>query len=280
MLPFSIINEYGNTVVFNYDDSNPNKLSGTVQEYTTVSTFGTYGSRSCTYRDNIYFINQTSQIYKLNPVSGAVTLLTTRPINVRNIGICADSRYIYCAGGYSSTNRFDRYDTILNTWSQMAVLPQSTYDLSIAMNYDNSDYVYAVKGSAMWRYSVLQNTWSTTGLATLPFGSSNGDEVGLIYSSGYLYMMYSTSFARYHIESNTWQTLASCAGIGTRNKISRMGNYIYAVGPTAGLWQYSINTNVWTKINNTAPAGGNEVAIACSYDTGWTVNGTKFYKIK
>lgn len=278
MLPFPQLVQYGNTVEYNYDDINPNIMTGTVTTLGTNSNFGTYGTRMCSYREQIYAITQTSQVFKVDPSTNTFTQIATRPVSVRNIGFTTNGSYLYLAGGYSSTNRFDRYNLNTSTWDTLANLPSAMYDISICIDYDNNDFIYLQKNNLFYKYDIANNTWITTGLATLPFSSGSSAEGGWIYSSGYIYYSYSTNFARYDIKNNVWVTLSS-SSMGTRNKISRMGNYIYGVSATSGLWQYQLSTDTWSKINASAPSGTGEIAIACSYNHAYTISGSTLYRI-
>lgn len=276
MLPFSQFLVYGNTVVFNPDDVNPNKLTGTVTTLGTNSNFGSYGTRMCSYKDQVYAVTQTSQVFQINVTTNTFTQIATRPVSVRNIGFTTDGNYLYLAGGYSSTNRFDRYNLSTSTWETLTALPSSMYDMSICVDYDNKDYVYLQKNNVFYKYDIANNVWITTGLAALPFSTGASAEGGWIYSSGYIYYSSGTSFARYNISTNTWETLASST-MAARNKISRMGDYIYGVSGTSGLWQYQISTNTWSKINASSPSGTSEIAMACSYDHAYAISGSTTY---
>lgn len=109
------------------------------------------------------------------------------------------------------------------------------------------------------------NTNSLTGTGTTIGTNSNfGD--------------YGTNFARYNISENTWTTLASYTGTGTRQKIGRMGDNIYARSSVTGLYVYKLSTNTWSVLNSTLPAGSSEGGLVCSYDHAYAISGRTLYR--
>lgn len=279
MLPFPQLTKYGNIVVRNDDDKNPNSLSGTVSTLGTNSNFGAYGTRMTSCKERLFAITQSSQVFQINPENDSFTQITTRPVSVRNIGFTTNGQYLYCAGGYSSTNRFDRYNLTTGTWDTLANLPSANYDHSICVDYDKNDFIYYQKNNTFYKYDMINNVWITTGLANLPFSTTNSAEGGWIYSSGYIYYLYGNNFAKYSIESNTWSTLASYPGSGSRQKISRMGDNIYARSSANGLYVYKLSSNSWTLLNSSLPVGHAEGGIVCSYNHAYAISTSTLYKI-
>lgn len=123
---------------------------------------------------------------------------------------CEDDGYIYCIGGFtanalgvtSAINKFDRYDTLTNTWHAMADLPVG-YSVMLGVAHAVNDKIYVLSGyknnfttylDRVLTYDIIADSWAigptltplelTLFRRTLPFSFVKG---GYIYVVNGLY---------------------------------------------------------------------------------------------
>ena len=181
------------------------------------------------------------------------------------------SRYVYYL---ASATSFWRYDTVANSWQQLANPPGGTVGAGTTLTYDPSagtaGKVWALisNGTAAPTFQVYDcalNTWTARSVTNLPatFGTdavlthtcSTYDVAG---NDDYIYLIgnNATVFYRYSISGNSWiSTLtavtaapgAGCALIWTPGWNT---NRIVCIrgGATATVYYYQITENNWTPI--------------------------------
>ncbi len=183
-------------------------------------------------------------------------------------------RFIYFI--FSATS-FWRYDTVSDSWQQLASPPSFSFGAGTAMVFDPSrgaqGYIWlfgplsSSPFAAFAYYDIANNTWTSR---AVPSGLSAawGTDARLVHTcssyntSGnddhiYLIGNNSTTFYRYSIENNTWTTLSALpasagAGCGIHWDWGSGGNtnFLYAIrgGGSAIIYRYSISGNSWTSI--------------------------------
>ncbi len=195
-------------------------------------------------------------------------------------GVVGTGSFIYVAKTLyaTSTPRFWRYDPTANSWMNMSVtgLPTGAFRNGTALEWDNSDYIYALAGArysdadrrVFFRYTISGDNW--TQMANTPGPQGAGDAITWSGYDNYIYAIlgssgHGTIFARYYSENNTWETRTSPPA-GTDDGCSLVwtgGTYLYALRgeyiettPLRDFWRYDIVNDSWATMENIPEEGG------------------------
>ncbi len=195
-------------------------------------------------------------------------------------GVVGTGSYIYVAKTLyaSSTPRFWRYDPTANSWTNMSItgLPTGAFRNGTALEWDNSDYIYALGGARysdadrrlFFRYSISDDNW--TQMVDTPGPQGAGDAITWSGYDGYIYAIlgssgHGTVFARYDATNNTWENKtsppadtddgASLAWTGGAYLYALRGEYI-ETEPLRDFWRYDIVNDNWATMENIPEEGG------------------------
>lgn len=179
----------------------------------------------------------------------SVTAMPQSNLLYYSLGEYADSGWVYCFGGSPGgtggpLNTCYRYDTVSNSWSQMADMPEVRRNPMVARI---GDTIYVIGGMSandytstrgtVWKYSVFGNTW-TPATDTMPDRLGWGRAVAYEYIGGrYIYVLggYRTGTVvnacwRYDVDNHTWSADRPLLTLTRSHGAAISGNYIWVVG--------------------------------------------------
>ncbi len=179
--------------------------------------------------------------------------------------------YIYVFRGYSGS-AFWRYDTLKNTWSSMATLPQPAFYGADLTYLTSTGKIYAMFGGysqKFYSYDIASNSWTKlTDMLDTPWTGAamegNGTSIFVVRGNG------STDFWEYDTTSNNWinrPPISLAVGTGADIVNGQDGNlYLIRGGGTQNFYRYDINGHKWyttpTQLPSTCTVAGN---AACTF---------------
>ncbi len=180
--------------------------------------------------------------------------------------------------GFQLTNDFWKYDTQLDTWSQIATLPGVVRQYACATQ-GNLPMVGCVFGGLgpgnvclndMWQYNYFSNTWQQ--LDSLPARGRMGADL-FSNNQNYFYLIGgrdSTNYPlaetwRYDRGGNSWSPLATCPNAvwNAAGFYSSLGKIWFGTGLDSNascrseIYEYDIIQNQWT-FHSTFPGGARQ----------------------
>lgn len=222
----------------------------------------------------IYIIHQTNNLLWIyDTVSKTWSNGTPPPYSGGQFasGVAIDTD-IYFSGGYgasASIKSFYKYNTLNDTWSQLADLPTATEWHGSVTNGSKIITFGGTSGSAanalVYSYDIATNVWTTKTSMPKALVQHTAKLVGNLvfimggrsYSSGSLGANNTTNY-HYNIDSDTWTTITSVIPSATYNSIAIcIGQYIYIIcknTTTAGvskLYKYDTVNDTWAVLADT-----------------------------
>ncbi len=193
-----------------------------------------------------------------------------------NIGDCA-----YVTGGSFNDPDTHQYDPKTNTWTTVAVAPES---FSNTEGFVVNEKGYAMRSGNLYEFDPSTNVWNFLG--TLPFNTSTW--MGAFSTEEKGYVRTSTGFYEYKPSTDQWIPRASFPGIATaasmnftqRGKLYVIGGYGGGLSNvTKEVWEYDPFLNAWTMLDEfpgTSRRFGAAFSIGDRSYCGTGTNGTNF----
>ena len=179
---------------------------------------------------------------------------------------------LYFSGGYGgsgSVKSFYKYNTLNDTWTQLADLPTATEWHGSVTNGSKIITFGGTSGSAanalVYSYDIATNVWTTKTSMPKALVQHTAILVGNLvfimggrsYASGSLGANNTTNYY-YNIDSDTWKTTTSVIPLATYNSVAiSIGQYIYIIcknTTTAGvskLYKYDTVSDTWVTLADT-----------------------------
>lgn len=166
-------------------------------------------------------------------------------------------------------------------WSSLLASPQAV-SRSCAVKAGN--YIFQFGGgattqlTAVAKYDIAANTWTTTGLATIPSGISSGTAVAIDDDNILVFGGESTAGLgktyKYTVSTNTWTTMAAMPTAVTDALVLKAGNLVYVIGGGDGTFGTVVTSAVQVyNISTDSYATGTALPAALGMAAGGYYNG-------
>ncbi len=177
----------------------------------------------------IYAFNET-HLFLYNTTTGEWRLLTQLPYQAgHGASIAYSNTYpdilIYIAGG--DTQYAYKYNITVNTWTQIANIPEPVGEYGMAIGGDNASIYVAIGGGreGFYMYNITSDTW--TQLANIPTVKLSG----MTYYRGVMYVSdLGGGLFRYDTRLNKWSACSPKIPVTTSGEGERLltdGTYLY-----------------------------------------------------
>lgn len=179
---------------------------------------------------NIYMLLSAAQTHIYDTYANTYQQVASIPSGVVGLGTSTifdpsrgSSGYVWALVSTGATTTFQYYDIAANTWTARSVTSLSTafgtdsslcHTCSTYTSAGTDDYIYLIGGglTALYRYGIAANTWSTTACSACL--STSGAGCGLFWLPGWdnnrLLRVRGSATATmdyYNISANTWTAL-------------------------------------------------------------------------
>jgi N-acetylneuraminic acid mutarotase len=203
------------------------------------------------------------------------TIVANYPLVIESPSLCSDGTFAYAAGGrdaafFNSTNAFNRYDPLLDSWTSLANMPTATSDArSVYAAITNSIYVFGgitdfsfgTVTNIVQIYDVAAGTWSMgTPMPAERFFPATVyyDPNGKIYVAGGIDGTFAETNTTWEYDpvANTWNTSrAPIPVVMGGSAVSLVGQNMYlqgsfGSGATNFNYSYDIVADSWTQKAN------------------------------
>jgi len=240
------------------------------------------------YHDEYFYVPRGANgqiFYRFDPSANNWTELENAPERFNDdVKGEAVGDYLYFFRG-SNTLSFYRYHPTSNTWSTLADAP-ATVRFGASLVYPGTgDYLYATRGattSTFWRYHIPTDTWLTDA-SDIPdnvrasYGSrliSDGTDIFFTAGIGIKRMF------KYTVATGLWTELAALpyspyygSDISYANgKILALAGYY-----TPDLYEYTISSNSWKKLDSLDTYGPNDVGTYNGASIAYDPVGESYY---
>lgn len=269
MLPFSIINQYGNTASRRIN-------AGIRAKYTTnpvpaaVNHFGyAYDpDHNIGYICGGYNGGAKSEVWSFNLSTRSWTQLARLPDANYGCSVGYYNGNLYLYGGVlssgSNNETMYKYNISTNTWSAIPIptnKPATVAYNKFVSTYDGNFYLWGASfDTSLHRYNVSTNTFTT-----LASSSAQNVSTGDMCTDGtYLYVQGSKG-QKYNILSNTWSDIPLYGSTASRLVYSLYDSSVYCVSYNVlNLGKYDPVNNVWISLYTNSTITGSTGSLFAS----------------
>lgn len=175
----------------------------------------------------------------------------------RGVSVSIGADIYFFGGGSGTTNRAYKYNTLTDTYTQLANTPLQIYYSGIAV-IDTDIYLFggSYNRTTAYKYDILTNAYIQ--LANIPYTFSAGSTIAMgtdIYLFGSGYGAKNKSY-KYNILTNTYVQLSNIPYDYESGSVTSVGTNIYLFGSVANdsynkyAYKYDTLTDTYTKLTD------------------------------
>lgn len=203
------------------------------------------------------FSGYDTSVYSMDMGSRAVTTKAAGPVAMRMAKAVVVGTKVYLMQPTGSSTYYTYnyvYDTVANTWTQLAAIPISTTYSQTVTN--GTSKIWLVGGSSsngnkIYEYDIAGNTWTAKTNAPFSIPISSLGQNTIYYDAGYVYVPGNSagSMMKFDTVANTWST-PFITMAATNPAVVGVGSKIYAFGGIVGS-TYQNTTMVYDTLTRT-----------------------------